>query len=78
MLACHGYQTWGLEVSQGAVDVANENVKAQLDPSTSQTAEVVLGDFFQEGYESLFGAEFEGFDLIYDYTVSTRHRSRDR
>jgi hypothetical protein len=64
---------WGLEVSQGAVDAANDNVKAQLDDALSQHAEVVLGDLFKQGYESQFGADFEGFDLIYDYTVSTRY-----
>jgi hypothetical protein len=52
------------------VDAANENVKAQVDPSASQRGEVVLGDFFQQGYETQFGPDFEGFDLIYDYTVS--------
>ena len=59
-------------MSQAAVDAANTNVEAQLALSSRRPAEVVLGDFFNEGYESLFGADFEGFDLIYDYTVSTR------
>ena len=64
-------------MSQGPVDAANENVKAQLDPSTSQRAEVVLGDFFKQGYEMQFSDDFEGFDLIYDYTVSTRRRDQN-
>jgi hypothetical protein len=76
-LARYGYRTWGLDVSQGAVDAENENVKAQLDPSSSQHAKVVLGDFFKQGYEMQFSDDFEGFDLIYDYTVSTRRRDRN-
>jgi hypothetical protein len=52
------------------VDAANENVKAQVDASVNQHAEVVLGDFFEQGYETNFGPDFEGFDLVYDYTVS--------
>lgn len=60
-----------MEVSQGAVDTANQNVKAQLDVSASYgPADVVLGDFFLNGYETYFGPDFHGFDLIYDYTVS--------
>ena len=69
-MARHGYQVCGLEVSQGAVDAANENVKAQLNGSSSHDANVVLGDFFEKDYETHFGPDFQGFDLIYDYTVS--------
>jgi hypothetical protein len=77
LLARHGFKTWGLEVSQGAVDSANENVKAQLNVAASRRAEVVLGDFFKQDYELKFGANFWGFDLIYDYTVSTRYSIPD-
>lgn len=69
LLARHGFRTWGLEISQGAVDAANENVKSHLDPSAGHVADVVLGDFFQKGFEAHFGPDFKGFDLIYDYTV---------
>jgi hypothetical protein len=69
LLARHGFRTWGLEISQGAVDAANENIKPQLDPSAGQHADVVLGDFFQKEFETYFGSDFQGFDLIYDYTV---------
>jgi protein-L-isoaspartate O-methyltransferase len=61
LLARCGYQVWGLEVSQTAVDTANRNVKAQLDDSASNgTAEVILGDFFQKGYETHFEPDFQG------------------
>ena len=54
-----------------AVDTANQNIKAQLDASNDHgTANVILGDFFKKGFESQFGSDFHGFDLIYDYTVS--------
>ncbi|KAH9873026.1 hypothetical protein J1614_005422 [Plenodomus biglobosus] len=80
MLALHGIETWGLEISQNAVDLANENVKAQLaSPSptnfganasrpASADAKVILGDFFQRDWESQIAAGFQGFDIIYDYT----------
>jgi hypothetical protein len=74
LLARHGFRTWGLEVSQGAVDVANENVKSYIDPSAGHEADVVLGDFFQQGFETYFGPDFKGFDLIYDYTVCSACR----
>jgi hypothetical protein len=77
LLARNGYQAWGLEISQGAVDAANESVKAELDQSSNQHAEIILGDFFKQDYETQFGADFKGFDLIYDYTVSIRCRCRD-
>lgn len=79
LLARHGFKTWGLEISQGAVDTANANVKSHLDPSTGHAADVVLGDFFQQGFEAHFEPDFQGFDLIYDYTVRSAYRkSTDR
>jgi hypothetical protein len=85
MLALHGLSTCGLEVSPQAVAVANQNVQAQLDhPSTGNfgstgvskpakigSADVILGDFFQRDWEKkVCGVgDFEGFDVIYDYTV---------
>lgn len=83
MLALNGIEAWGLEVSQKAVDTANANTKSQLAepssdnfggkgerPSKSAPAKVILGDFFQRDWESQIDAAFEGFDIIYDYTVS--------
>ncbi|KAF9695177.1 hypothetical protein EKO04_006863 [Ascochyta lentis] len=83
MLALNGIEVWGLEVSQKAVDTANANIKSQLaNPSDNNfgegqrsskpaaAAKVILGDFFQRDWESEIGNEFEGFDLIYDYTAS--------
>jgi hypothetical protein len=82
MLALHGFETWGLEVSHKAVDTANTNVEARLaSPSEDNFAEgqappkpasatVILGDFFERDWESQICPEFEGFDVIYDYTAS--------
>lgn len=81
MLALNGVEAWGLEVSKKAVDTANANIKSQLAepssdnfgtgerPSKSAPAKVVLGDFFQRDWENQIDAHFEGFDIIYDYTV---------
>lgn len=83
MLALHGFETWGLEVSQGAVDVASNNVQTQLtNPSAGNfgvggswsvlgKAKVILGDFFQRDWEAQIGQDFKGFDVVYDYTVSS-------
>jgi hypothetical protein len=82
MLALNGIEAWGLEVSQKAVDTANANIKSQLAepssdnfgkgewPSKPAPAKVILGDFFQRDWESQIDTAFEGFDIIYDYTVS--------
>jgi hypothetical protein len=82
LLAQHGFQTWGLEVSTGAVEAANKNVKARLDSTNGHHhhAQVVLGDFFTKSYETEFGQGFQGFDLVYDYTVrgSKNLATRDR
>lgn len=82
MLALNGFEAWGLEVSQKATDSADANIKAQLAKPTDDNsgkgegrskpavAEVLLGDFFERDWESQVGTDFEGFDIIYDYTVS--------
>ena len=81
MLALNGIEAWGLEVSQKAVDTANANIKSQLAKPSEHNfgqgegrpnpaaAKVILGDFFRPGWEHQIGAGFEGFDIIYDYTV---------
>ncbi|KAF2128535.1 thiol methyltransferas-like protein [Dothidotthia symphoricarpi CBS 119687] len=80
MLALHGFESYGLEVSPTAVETANEHVKFQLakpaphnfgetvNRPTPANARVILGDFFQQDWKGELGADFGGFDLIYDYT----------
>lgn len=86
MLALHGFDAFGLEVSQKAVDTANEYAERQLSqPSAYNFSEnhsrtqdgargnvkFICGDFFQRDWEEQCQSEGErGFDIIYDYTVS--------
>jgi hypothetical protein len=84
MLALHGFDAYGLEVSQKAVDTANAYADRELQrPSEHHFADVptwlnvsrgraqfVCGDFFQRDWEkSCVSDGVQGFDLIYDYTV---------
>lgn len=83
MLALNGIETWGLEVSPTAVDSAGANIKSQLAKAEDYNygnghtrpkpaaATVMLGDFFLRDWEQQVGSDFEGFDIIYDYTVGT-------
>lgn len=91
MLALHGYDVYGLEVSPTGVEKARAYAAAQLAaPSeynfssdknqeqylVSERGQVkfVTGDFFTKDWEAnccMNGEDFIGFDLIYDYTVST-------
>ena len=89
MLALHGYDAYGLEISQKAVDTANAYAAAELaQPSEYNfsgkvgkpanlpgVAKFVTGDFFSKNWEA--DCEQDGiayFDLIYDYTVSVSWR----
>jgi hypothetical protein len=77
MLALHGFDVVGLEISQKGVSIAQEYASSELDkpqaynfgPSWENQYErgsvsFVNGDFFQP--DSMKG---EKFDVIYDYTV---------
>ena len=86
MLALNGFNVWGLEVCDQAVKTANANVDSQLaNPSDENfggfktqmqqgKADVVLGDFFQQDWQSQTSPVPDKFDLIYDYTVSCVER----
>lgn len=85
MLALHGYDAFGLEVSQKAVETATTFAEAELaNPSECNfsnrftrlkddkvgTVKFVQGDFFHRSWESQCeSGSTQGFDLIYDYTV---------
>jgi hypothetical protein len=89
MLALHGFDAFGLEVSPKAVETARDYAEKELaKPSAHNFADqddkrltgaakgtvtFVCGDFFQDDWEAgCFSAgEPRGFDLIYDYTVSS-------
>lgn len=79
MLALHGFDVYGLDVSATGVSIAQEYAKRELvnpqeynfgsgSSATGQkTGEVTIlqGDFFKSDWDG--GMKF---DLIYDYTVS--------
>lgn len=81
LLAGHGYDAYGIEVSENAANIAQEWLK---DPGEGKEGEykikdekvgkghakALLGDFFQDGWTKEAGGIGEGFDLIYDCTVS--------
>ena len=85
MLALHGLDVVGLEISEKGADVARAYAEAELasphsynfgsaESGTQDSAgkvQVIAGDFFKRGWE-VDACVGDGFDLIYDYTVSTR------
>ncbi|KAK2591341.1 hypothetical protein QQS21_010966 [Conoideocrella luteorostrata] len=82
MLALHGFDVYGLEVSAKGAEVARHHATKELehpqgynigDESWSGTqpgaVKIIAGDFFARDWErTLAEDEWEGFDLIYDYT----------
>jgi hypothetical protein len=83
MLALHGFDAWGLEISKTAVATAEQySVEQMQNPSPSNFAEAeigsavepgtvsfVAGDFFSKDWEAKMPDGPKKFDLIYDYTV---------
>lgn len=86
MLALHGYDAYGLEISSTAVSVARNYAKAQMgEPdaynwssanqrqkhqSPAGQVTFIEGDFFKRVWEADLHLQGGGFDLVYDYTVS--------
>lgn len=82
LFAAHGYDAVGLEVSQSAVGVAQEYLASPgegplegeygvADEAVGRGGvECLLGDFFEDDWLQGAGGLGEGFDLIYDNTVS--------
>ncbi|KAI1454974.1 S-adenosyl-L-methionine-dependent methyltransferase [Annulohypoxylon moriforme] len=83
MLALHGFDVYGLEVSERGAEAAREYATSQLfDPSefnfgseydrskvSAGKVQIVAGDFFKRDWEELCVEEgATGFDFIYDYT----------
>ncbi|KAI1808217.1 S-adenosyl-L-methionine-dependent methyltransferase [Daldinia bambusicola] len=85
MLALHGFDVYGLEISDVAIGIAEANAAAEFrEPSDynfgSPTAaslptecrgsvKFIQGNFFETEWEKEIAIEnFQGFDLIYDYT----------
>ncbi|KAI2629222.1 S-adenosyl-L-methionine-dependent methyltransferase [Hypomontagnella submonticulosa] len=83
MLALHGFDVYGVEVSHKAVEIAEAYAATELHepsaynfpsedappPNSTGRVKFVECDFFKAGWEKrVMGSEFQGFDLIYDYT----------
>lgn len=84
MLALHGFDAYGLEVSEKGSKTADGYAASELknpnrinfgeDGSWLEgqrgSCEIVAGDFFKRDWESACATSgATGFDLIYDYTV---------
>jgi hypothetical protein len=75
LLATHGFDTVGLEISAQAVDTARSYAaSASSVKSTTQSLDrgeldFVKGDFFSQDWQSNALGGTDGFDLVYDYTV---------
>tara|TARA_R110002060_G_scaffold65027_1_gene74036 strand:- start:3039 stop:3332 length:294 start_codon:yes stop_codon:yes gene_type:complete len=91
MLAHHGFDAYGLEISTDAVAAAkaysapeivapsayNFHTAARDSLGTAGRVSFLQGDFFQRDWELATSLEGDAkFDLIYDYTVSPFPDSR--
>lgn len=79
LLSSFGYDVWGLDYSEDAVRMADENRRAAeaeglykpvADDLEKGEVRWLTGDFFDEGWSAGIGTDGSGkFDLIFDYTV---------
>jgi len=79
LLESFGYDAVGLEISQAAVDAANQYAKEHENEFAVQDEQLgkgsrkfVHGDFYKTDWLESAGMGGQQFDLIYDYTVSSR------
>lgn len=77
LLASFGYDAYGLEYSAAAVEACGKEEAEEHSWDRVQDQAVgrgrvtfVQGDFFDDAWLQKIGVELNGFDLIYDYTVS--------
>ena len=92
MLALHGFDVVGLEVSRVAVKTAQAYAAGEMaeprtynygnrdDPAVREPGRVtfVERDFFDKGWEAALLDGAEGFDLIYYYTVCRKAKGPHR
>lgn len=82
MLALHGFDVYGLDISATGVSEARKYAASEMQSpqgynfssGTATTADIgnvkfVAGDFFSSEWESETLRDGEKFDLVYDYTV---------
>lgn len=81
VLSAYGYDAYGLEISENATRTAQEWLKNPGDGREGEhkvqdekvgkgVTKIVTGDFFKDDWTEDAGGLGEGFDLIYDCTVS--------
>lgn len=81
LLASFGYDAYGLDYSAAAVEACKKEEEEEGAENHSwyrvrdQTVgrgkvTFVQGDFFDDAWLQKIGVELNGFDLVYDYTVS--------
>lgn len=81
LLAARGYDAYGIEISENAVKTAEEWLKDPGEGSEGEykvkdakvgkgVSKVTVGDFFTDDWANVAGGIGNGFDLIYDCTVS--------
>ncbi|CEN59539.1 hypothetical protein ASPCAL01988 [Aspergillus calidoustus] len=75
LLASFGYDAYGLEYSQSAIENCRQEEQAAEQKYPVRDAEIgkgtvswVQGDFFEEGWLEGLGLSRNSFDFIYDYT----------
>jgi len=70
MLAEHGFDTYGIDFSQTAIEAAEKHASIHLDPqgSTATLVHFVKADFFRSDWIESLPIEGRQFDLVYDYT----------
>lgn len=76
LIASFGYDTYGLDYSQVAVETAKKHAANNVDKYVVKDPSVgrgevtfVQGDFFKDDWLESLGLGRDSFDLIYDYTV---------
>ncbi|KAK5107691.1 hypothetical protein LTR62_000885 [Meristemomyces frigidus] len=77
MLAQHGFEAWGLELSAKAVRIAEEYARSARRTAKGgsrgesigpRTINFLQGDFFAHEWQASLPFEATKFDLVYDYT----------
>jgi SAM-dependent methyltransferase len=80
LLASFGFDTYGLDYSEAAVETAEKEAAkskdnyAVRDPAVGRGNVVfVQGDFFKDDWLAKLELAPQSFELVYDYTVRTHH-----
>jgi hypothetical protein len=76
LLASFGYDAYGLDVSEKAVDLCREWAKEHAEDYNIKdeavgrgTVTFIAADFFSDEWRKGLEGDVEGFEVLYDYTV---------